>query len=377
MSNNASTKLTWMNNLPTLGMITNVGSAIAPYVAADRLPYPYRMTLVTTRQCNSKCQMCNIWQQKDLPQLELADLTRIFSQNDFSFLRSITITGGEATMRADLPQLFEIVAENCKNLEHVMLATSGLNTKRTIRFVEEMLMTSRVKLPKLTSFQVQISIDGIGELHDQIRGIPGYFEIVKNTIQGLRELQFAYPILNLRTMTVVLPQNLEHIQEIRQYIEEMGLPTCFTPVVISNGYYENKEDSAGLVATKSDTTSPITLFETLAEHERTPMRFHYQTMAQMFEGEQRNRPCMMGFYDFVLEYNGDVFACVNCENYCFGNLFEKSFEELWFGEEAIHARQQVRTNCCPTCASPCHYPVVSLQELITEKVVRLRKKVGM
>jgi len=58
----------------------------------QRLPYPYRMTLIVTRQCNSRCQMCNIWQQKDLPQLSLEQFKTIVQQNDLWFLRSVTLT---------------------------------------------------------------------------------------------------------------------------------------------------------------------------------------------------------------------------------------------------------------------------------------------
>lgn len=376
MSAKSAKAHTWLNRLPNLGIVTDAASIVAPFVSPERLPYPYRMTLVTTRQCNSRCQMCNIWQQKDLPQLSLEELQSIFDRNDFSFLRSITITGGEATMRADLPDLFEIVARGCKNLENVVLATSALNTRRTVRYVEQMLQTGTALLPRLRSFQIQVSIDGIGELHDEIRGIRGFFQIVTQTIDGLNQLTARYPMLEVRTATVVLAENIAHLDEIIQYTDEHDLPTCFSPVVISEGYYENSGQPIDLQATAAPNSSPVELFERLATTDATPMRFHYKNVARMFRGEQRSRACMMGYYDFVLEYNGDIFACVNCETYRFGNLFEQTFEEIWFGENGLKARQDVRANCCPTCPSPCHFPVVNAKELIELKAIEVEHRVS-
>lgn len=376
MEHSSVQRLTWLNKLPNIDLVTDVGSILAPAISPARLPYPYRMTLVTTRQCNSRCQMCNIWQQKDLPQLSLDELRQIFVRNDFAFLRSVTITGGEATMRNDLPEFFAVVADGCKNLEHVVLATSALNTKRTLRFVQEMLEYGQAHLPRLRKFQVQISIDGIGELHDQIRGIRGFFKILSETLSGLEQMRAAYPMLEVRSSTVVLPENIDHVAEIRSFAAEHKLHTHFSPVIISDGYYENTDTKDELALNPTPSTTPVELFRKLASEDTTAMRFHYTNIAQMLTGSARNRRCMMGYYDFVLEYNGDVYACVNCEDYRFGNLFEQTFEELWFGSDAISARQQVKEKCCPTCTSPCHYPVVSAEELLSLKVTGAKRRLS-
>jgi radical SAM protein with 4Fe4S-binding SPASM domain len=65
---------------------------------------------------------------------------------------------------------------------------------------------------------------------------------------------------------------------------------------------------------------------------------------------------MMDFYGAVLEHNGDVYPCINCEHSSFGNLLTSSFEEVWFGERANEARVRLRASCCPTCTSVC-YPL--------------------
>jgi MoaA/NifB/PqqE/SkfB family radical SAM enzyme len=208
-------------------------------------------------------------------------------------------------------------------------------------------------------------VDGVEDVHDEVRGIDGFFGRVQKTLEGLEALQTTYPILSVRLSTVVLPQNIDNVPAVREYAAQHLLPIHFSPVVISGGYYENKDESIDLVAKPSNGQSSVVhLFTNLAEEELSSLQFHYRDIANMFQGAERSRRCMMGHYDFVLEYNGDVYACVNCETYSFGNLFETSFEEIWFGSRAIKARQQVQKNCCPTCPSPCHAPPVDAGELL-------------
>mgnify|MGYP006296084177 CR=1 FL=1 len=198
-------RLTFLNKFFRFPKIVEAGAVLAPWVNEWRLPYPYQLIVVVTRRCNSRCQMCNIWRQKDLPELALSDYQHIFAKDDWGFIRSLALTGGEPTMRNDLPEIFQAVAQNCQNLAHVYLATSGLNTERTLGYVEQMLDFSQSNVPNLHTFQVQISVDGVGELHDKIRGVPGFFKRVQQTINGLRELQSRFPVLSIRLSTVVLP----------------------------------------------------------------------------------------------------------------------------------------------------------------------------
>jgi len=93
----------------------------------------------------------------------------------------------------------------------------------------------------------------------------------------------------------------------------------------------------------------------------------------MVQGQPRRRRCMMGFYGFVLEHDGSVYPCVNCEGTSFGNLLTTSFEQLWFGGIAEQARRQLRTSCCPTCTSMCYVQPTSATEIIALKLLKLSR----
>ena len=79
----------------------------------------------------------------------------------------------------------------------------------------------------------------------------------------------------------------------------------------------------------------------------------------MIQGRSRSRRCMMGFFGFVLEHDGGVYPCVNCEDASFGNLLHEPFEQVWFGRQANEARRQLRASCCSTCTSMCYVQPVT------------------
>ncbi|GAH46129.1 unnamed protein product, partial [marine sediment metagenome] len=51
-------------------------------------------------------------------------------------------------------------------------------------------------------FTVKPSIDGIGEKHDEIRGLPGSFERLKETIKRLKQVENEYENFHLELGTV-------------------------------------------------------------------------------------------------------------------------------------------------------------------------------
>jgi MoaA/NifB/PqqE/SkfB family radical SAM enzyme len=62
----------------------------------------------------------------------------------------------------------------------------------------------------------------------------------------------------------------------------------------------------------------------------------------------------MGYYGLVLEHDGQVFPCVNCEEAAFGSLLKQRFRDIWWSRETTSARRRMRAECCSTCPSICY-----------------------
>ena len=363
-----------LNQMGSMRNISVAGSILAPVIDNRFVPYPYLMIWVVTRRCNARCQMCSIWHEKDSPFLAPEQIESAFAKNDLSFVRSLTLTGGEPTLRNDLPELFMIALRHMPNLELAALATSGLNTRRTIDYVGEMLETLHSKPNKIYRFDVQISLDGVGEVHDQVRGIDGFFDNVQKTISGLHKLQERYPKLNLKFSSVLMPQNLPHVQELQEFAKSEALPIFFSPVVMSGEYYNNLHGLIDLkFSAKEHQQMAHDFFSELGDKDQTVYRYYYQDMAEMVQGAKRRRRCMMGYLGFVMEHTGNIYPCVNCEGKTFGNLLSQSFEEIWFGAKSENVRTELRQFCCPTCTSMCFPPPANAAEVVDLAIRKLGK----
>ena len=219
-------------------------SSVTPFVnrGVMPVPMPFSLTFVVTKRCNSRCTMCNIWNSNERDELSLEEVRRIFTDNDFTSLTSLTLTGGEPTLRKDLPELLKIIIDACPYLRQVTLATSGLNTNRTIELVKACLNVISLN-DTVKHFTVQVSLDGVGELHDRIRGIPGYFKRVMLTLQLMKDLVGENKKLAIKLSSTIQPSNVEAVDETLAFAKELGLPIRFGALVFSSSYYKNAGSS--------------------------------------------------------------------------------------------------------------------------------------
>lgn len=368
-------KLNFLHKFYSLRIVSTVGSILTPIVHPRIVPYPYLLMFVVTRHCNSRCIMCNLWRDRTSSVLSLDQIEQIFSHNDFSFIRVLVLTGGEPTLRSDLPEVFKIISTHCPKLELVQMATNGLNPPRVLAQVRQMLIWMEAKLDSVYRFDVQVSLDGTNEIHDRIRGIPNAFHQTAETIDQLIALKQEFPRLGIRLSAIVAPQNFPGLEALRKFALERNLPIFFSPVVLSGEYYSNLGNKEILSFSPHHQILISEFFENLAQVEKSGLRYYYRDMKGMVLGKPRQRRCMMGFYGFVLEHNGEIYPCVNCEQRSWGNLIDMSFNEIWFGPCATLGRYRVVQECCPTCTSLCYPLPVNAFEVIQLAARRIKSRI--
>lgn len=79
------------------------------------------LSIILTYRCDSKCSMCYIWKHPTLPNEEVALKTLEKLPNNFD---NLNITGGEPTLRTDLPDIVDLVYPKGKITE---ISTNGLH----------------------------------------------------------------------------------------------------------------------------------------------------------------------------------------------------------------------------------------------------------
>lgn len=363
------------DTLPSLGHVATAAGLSAELISPEMHGRPFSMILVVTRRCNSRCKMCSIWQEKDSPMLSLDQYRHIFRE-PLPSIRALAMTGGEPTLRKDLPQVWEIARSGLPRLQYGLLSTSGLNVQRTLEQTESIVHQIASDPGDIRCFEVQVSLDGIDETHDHVRGIGGFFERVKQTLAGLKELQHRYPLLLPKLSSVIMPDNVHQIEDIRAFAREMGMGVHFSPVVLTGTFFNNLQDSEalGFVQGTPKTLEAQEAFRKLGEEDESSLRFYYNDIVKMLGGASRGRTCLMGFSGCLVEHTGEVYPCPIWEYQSFGNLLEESFDDIWFGSRARAARYTLRRTGCPTCTSMCYPHAVGFKEIAQEKLMHTQQR---
>ena len=126
-------------------------------------------TVIVTYRCNARCNMCSRFKAPSLPEEELSlETIKKLPQMYFT-----NITGGEPFIRTDLK---DIVRELYKKSDRIVISTNGYFTDRIIDLCEE--------FPEVG---IRVSIEGLQQTNDEIRGLPNGFNRGYETLKKLVE----------------------------------------------------------------------------------------------------------------------------------------------------------------------------------------------
>ena len=119
----------------------------------------------------------------------------------------------------DSEQLTELLTQKLPALRRLTITTNALATKRVVHQCEMLLDLCAAHS---VGFFVGISLDGLGSVHDKMRGIPGAFDKVQQALQELGGLQRRG--LRMGINCTLTNRNLHDAGELRRWSQERGLP---------------------------------------------------------------------------------------------------------------------------------------------------------
>src|SRR5437879_4680932 len=104
------------------GVSKQLAQAIWSDVRDDRLGqyYPSKPVIIQlpiNDICNSRCIMCDIWRKEPDHELTPDELRRILKDPLFGAVQYVGISGGEPTLRKDLPDIGRVLVETLPSLQ--------------------------------------------------------------------------------------------------------------------------------------------------------------------------------------------------------------------------------------------------------------------
>ncbi len=186
---------------------------------------PIDCVLALTYDCNARCTMCDIWKIKDSPALSLTDLAKLPDS-----LLDVNLSGGEPFLRKDLPEIVAVIKKACPKAR-LVISSNGFLT-----LVIKKAMTEILKIAP--DIGVAFSIDGIGQMHNEMRGIPGGFDRVMDSLKLLKSMGMT----NLRLAFTITEYNVNHFAKVYDLAQELGVQFTHSFAQSSEFYFGGKKN---------------------------------------------------------------------------------------------------------------------------------------
>lgn len=317
---------------------------------------PLVVTFSVTNRCNSKCKTCNIWKNpnKSSEELKLDEIEKIFKS--VGKLYFLNLSGGEPFLRNDIVDIIELGQRYMSpNLVHI--PSNGLLTDVIDKRVREILET----LSSRTFLTIKLSLDGIGESHDQIRGIAGNFSKVTETYSRLDKLRQEYPNFHLGLNTITSKFNLDHLDGIVEYARSLKPDSYVTEVAENRSELFNLPDDITpdgetykklILRFRESTKENLKSRRSISKYTEASRLVYYDYVVRILKEKRQVLPCYAGLSNAHLSPFGDVWpCCILAYNQGMGNIrdFDCNFKKLWNSSKAKAVRQHIKAgNCyCP------------------------------
>jgi radical SAM protein with 4Fe4S-binding SPASM domain len=325
------------------------------YHAAGRIytPKPVYATLHVTRQCNSRCVMCLDWRRQiNDRELTITEIEGVFRNPLFNSLEKLALTGGEATLREDLVEIAQTILDSCPQIKEMSLTTNGFEPDLVMDRVNRLLKLANLR--SLDRFVVSVSLDGCADIHERIRRLPRAFERVTETIKRLRRIQQKIPF-HLRHTCVVQPLNLNHLVQLLEFADGLGLQMNFVPVWVYDSLTEDTSQ-----APLSFTPQQLAELRMLFEHQLKPRLalstvIHWQEYFKIVSGRSRRLPCFLMHRNVCVDSDGTLYMCAGIDSsLSYGNVRGEPPDKIWYSKKAREIRKRVKNYYCPKCTIYCN-----------------------
>jgi len=308
---------------------------------------PTTLNLLVNDVCNSRCQMCGIWKRKRDKELTPDELARILRDPLFSRLRYVGVSGGEPTLRRDLPEIYDVLVQRRPRLVGTGIITNAIRAEEVL---SRILASAEVCRDAGVPFNVMVSLDGPGAIHDRVRGRPGNFESAVSVLRHLRD-QTNIPLSIGCTIT---KDNLWHVDEVLDFARAEGVYARFRVAEFILRLYNS--DRTEIIRNFTDLEAyHLGLFLAKLEYSYEPsqaIRRTYRNLRRMLmEGSKRSIGCPWQSSAATLDCRGQLLYC-SPKSPVLGSCLEDSAQDLY--RSNIDTRRTIIGNDCPDCLHDYH-----------------------
>jgi len=338
---------------------------------------PEELHIELTNNCQSRCIMCDVWDYNKRAnfknkELDIEEIKEFINESSYlKRVKSIVLSGGEPFLRDDFVEICGFLVSSFPNA-CINILTNALDTDRIINKTK--LVLDRYNPHKLW---LSSSMDGLGNVHDQIRGYNGAFSKLTETLHRCKN---ELPEIKLSSTFTVTPYNTSQLLSVRNFCQEKDID-FFAQFTVQKDAREKfiwKEEhfkevqkavdqiikelivgrSYDEIKHKLDIMSHLYYWSHFVEYKKNPERFF--------------KKCITGSRFAMFSPYGSLFFCPILRDKIPGNIREEKFDNIWMSEKAWQIRKYINEGKCHCCLVCAVFPLLNkVFELRREKEDRI------
>ncbi|MFH1610739.1 MAG: radical SAM protein, partial [Patescibacteria group bacterium] len=289
---------------------------------------PIDAVLAVTYKCNAKCKMCDIWQIKNHNDMDVSDFLKLPRE-----LKYINISGGEPFLHPKIVEIIQNIKKVCPQ-SNIIFSSNGLAVELIKQRVKDILKID-------PNIGVAISIDGIGKIHDKVRGIDGIYDKALETIEMLKKIG----VKSIKVAFTLTNDNLDEMKKVFDLSRELGVEFTMSAMQNSDIYFGNKKN-----VLEYDKNKLKNYFDYIIKKElktwsiKKWVRAYYVNGLYFFLiGKGRKLPIEAGHTHFFVDPQGDIYPSV-VDNQLMGNISKtKDFKEIWCTDKNNQLRKKLKS----------------------------------
>lgn len=292
-----------------------------------------------TRHCNLRCAHCGSRCPEYEGEMELsaADYKHVvdrvaqtFPTNQLMFC----VTGGEPLLNRDWFEICSYIAQ--KGFSWGMTSNGTLIDEACVQ-----------RLAQAGMKTIAISLDGLKESHEQLRGVPGCFNQAVNAIQLLKDSGLFHSV---QVVTVVSKLNFIELPQLYKLVKSLNVDSWKLTPIEPMG---KAKDALGFFLSKGEHYQLLSFIKD--KRLSAPFEVTYgcsHLLPEEYDSTVRKQPFLCGAGTMIasIASNGDILPCldIDCRELVKqGNTLQDDFIDVWENRFEIFRRNKANTS--PSC----------------------------
>ena len=332
------------------------------YIGRVKALHPTVLIFHVTFVCDARCNMCSNWTRGNRKEdMTLEQIEQVFDSPLWKHIENASISGGEPTTRNDLVDIVRVLIDKLPRLRKLTLNTTGLTPHRGIPMLTKIVQMCH---ERGVIFSTRVSIDGVGDMHNEVRRVKRGFDKAEQTIAAMKELQKSYPF-NFGISTTIFSMNLDDAENILAWARREKLDIVFNMVRFTEAMLGNADLAKDIKPVSEEEQRMRQFFLDRVRHDplldgQNYIYMHYADM--IANGYHRTAPCPFQTQGVMLNPDGGMFFCENSN--VVGNAVTEDPEAIYFKQASQEHRNYIRDEKCPTCLSPCQMNVAAIKQVV-------------